>query len=221
MMGGIPLEQWFDIMSLSEPWRQQEKQIAGLAENVRQINTIIEQEARTVGRDNVVIGGLSQGCATSLVALMSLIQPVGGYIGIAGWLPLVKDVKTAAYQATDGNEQDLTPQLRAAHCIQTALDLPLSPVHGAIGFAGTPCMLGHGTADPKVVVQHGEEARDVLTNLGANVTWKPYADFGHWWKEPDTIDDIAAFFVEWVGMTIDAPDMEAQGGDNGIMFASD
>jgi len=219
-MGGIPLEQWFDIMSLSEPWREQEKQIAGLAENVRQIYIIVEQEARLVGRKNVVIGGLSQGCATSLVALMGLIQPVGGYMGIAGWLPLIKDIKAAAFQATDEDEQKSTSQLRAANCVQTALDLPLPPAHGVSGFAGTPCMLGHGTADPKVVVKHGEEARDVLTNLGANVTWKPYADFGHWWKEPDTIDDIAAFLMEKVSMTVGAFEGKGQGLDDGIVFAS-
>ncbi|KAK3078434.1 hypothetical protein LTS18_007516, partial [Coniosporium uncinatum] len=197
---------WFDIMSLSEPWTEQEKQIAGLAENVRQMYMVVEQEARLVGRENIVIGGLSQGCATSLVALMGLIQPVGGYIGIAGWLPLVKDIKAAAFQATDTDEQKSASQMRVARSVQSALGLPLSPAHGECGFAGTPCMLGHGTADPKVVVKHGEEARDVLTNLGANVTWKPYADFGHWWKEPDTIDDIAAFFLERVSMTVAALD---------------
>lgn len=41
-------------------------------------------------------------------------------------------------------------------------------------------------------MQHGEAARDVLERLGFEVDWTPYVDFGHWYKEPEEIDDIVS-----------------------------
>lgn len=41
------------------------------------------------------------------------------------------------------------------------------------------------------------QARDILAKIGIVVQWKQYAgadEEGHWLKEPEELDDIAAFF---------------------------
>lgn len=38
----------------------------------------------------------------------------------------------------------------------------------------TPIFLGHGTMDPVVAIERGEASRDLLINLGHNVTWNTY-----------------------------------------------
>jgi predicted esterase len=56
-------------------------------------------------------------------------------------------------------------------------------------FACTPVFLGHGTHDEKVVIKLGEQARDMLQQLGCQVEWNEY-DEGHWYKVPEQIDDL-------------------------------
>jgi predicted esterase len=65
----------------------------------------------------------------------------------------------------------------------------------------TPYFLGHGTADEKVSVRLGLQSRDTLLQLGQDVTWKQYDGWGHWYKAPDELDDIACFLREKVGLT--------------------
>ncbi|KIW16434.1 hypothetical protein PV08_06486 [Exophiala spinifera] len=63
-----------------------------------------------------------------------------------------------------------------------------------------PYFLGHGVLDEKVSVHLGTQIRDVLLQLGRDVTWKQYDDLGHWYKTPDELDNIANFLQEKVGM---------------------
>lgn len=52
---------------------------------------IAEQESLGIKRDRIVVGGLSQGGATSLYSLLSIPQkPLAGIIGLSTWLPLRK-----------------------------------------------------------------------------------------------------------------------------------
>ncbi|KAF1991552.1 alpha/beta-hydrolase [Aulographum hederae CBS 113979] len=216
MLGGSPLNQWFDISSLAEPWRAMDQQVAGLKENVEMIQTLVREEAAKVGIKNVIIGGLSQGCATALTALLGLDVSdletegqgaLGGFIGIAGWLPQAKDIQNTAMSSATTSDNGATHlQVGAARCVQDTLSLPPSSKDGVSpSFVHTPCLLGHGTHDFKVVINHGETVRDMLKELGSDVTWTPYHEWGHWWKEPETMDDIAMFFTEKVGMVMVDP----------------
>jgi len=149
---------------------------------------------------------------------------LGGYIGMSGWLPFAENISSAAVPAKeDGQDADDTDpfgsadcpdddegvddsvqarQLRAANFARDIVDLdPLDKDEQPVpSFASVPYLLGHGTADEKVSVRLGEQARDVLLQLGLDVTWRAYQEFGHWYKEPDEIDDIVKFLREKVGM---------------------
>lgn len=223
----MPINQWFDNWSLEDPTERQDLQFEGLSESSAFIRTLIHTEAKLVGIRNVVIGGLSQGCAMSLHVALNF-EPVvelgrndhlGGYFGMSGWLPFAPTLLSAikgireGEESYSGNDDDLfeiskelpsndlpSRQLRAANYVRDLIDL--EPLHNleAPSFSQMPFFLGHGTADEKVSIQLGEQAKLILSELGIDLTWKAYDKFGHWYKEPDEIDDIAHFLIEKVGI---------------------
>ncbi|KAJ9668768.1 hypothetical protein H2201_001013 [Coniosporium apollinis] len=233
----VPINQWFDKYSLEDPAQRLDLQYDGLRETSAFVHSLIRAEAKAVGLRNVILGGLSQGCAMSLHISLNYEpgdverpsgvgepQTLGGYIGMSGWLPFAKDISSAAVPSKEDRQDadDTDPfgsadgedgeeevddsvrarQLRAANYVRDIVDLdPLDEDEQPMpSFARVPDFLGHGTADKKVWVRLGEQARDVLVQLGLDVTWKPYQEFGHRYKEPDEIDDIVQFLREMVGM---------------------
>ena len=63
--------------------------------------------------------------------------------------------------------------------------------------AHTPIFMAHGTQDPVVVIQRGEESRDALAKLGHPVQWHTYP-MPHS-VHPQEIADIAAFLKQVLG----------------------
>jgi acetyl esterase/lipase len=54
-------------------------------------------------------------------------------------------------------------------------------------------MLQHNVDDPLVLVERGRGLRDTLRGFGAQVEWREYAVGGHWFQEPEGIDDAVEF----------------------------
>jgi len=133
------LTQWFDIARLEDPEYRKEIQLDGLEESVRFIRELIfaemglldgnrnreksggegENKQKKEGGNrkgipalNIILGGISQGCATSLSVLLSLEFPLGGYVGMSGYLPFQRDILSAATDkdtdpfATANNDDD-------------------------------------------------------------------------------------------------------------------
>ncbi len=87
----MPIHQWFDNWSLETPEKWQELQNAGLRETSKFIHKLLRREIEAVGASNVVLGGLSQGCAASLVALLLWEgEALAAELGMCGWLPYRK-----------------------------------------------------------------------------------------------------------------------------------
>ena len=232
--------QWFDNYSLEDPAKRQELVYDGLRESAGFIHELIRSELEIVGARNVVLAGLSQGCAMGLHALLSFegdgeqgsdsgagpeghdgstrngeATPLGGFIGMSGWLPLAHDISEEAWPAHVCEDEDFfandegprevdTPekrQIRAANVVRDIVDLTALSTGSKKSpcFARTPVFLGHGMGDGKVNICLGERAYRILERLEIPVTWKTY-DFGHWWKEPEEIDDIVSFLQEKVGV---------------------
>jgi predicted esterase len=255
----VKINQWFDNYSLEDPSERQDLQYEGLKETAEFIHKLVKQEAASLagGLGNVIIGGLSQGCAMALIVLLSFAgnsghadqlaasdegiltskprkKSLGGFIGMSGWLPFAQDIVSAALPnlQTDNDEDEdpfgespvskdpaegsdvdecmLARQLRAANFVRDIVDL--APLQQTLKEPGkendtstaqlynTPCFLGHGTADEKVSFHLGEESRDTLQQFGLDVTWRQYDEFGHWYKVPDELDDIACFLRGKVGL---------------------
>ncbi|KAF2181622.1 hypothetical protein K469DRAFT_537125, partial [Zopfia rhizophila CBS 207.26] len=90
--GRARLTQWFNIYSLKDPSQRQELQLEGFSESAVYIRSIISQEMETLPPGKIILGGLSQGCAMSLLVLLSLEFPLYAYISMSGWLPSRGDI---------------------------------------------------------------------------------------------------------------------------------
>ncbi|EPE10200.1 acyl-protein thioesterase [Ophiostoma piceae UAMH 11346] len=200
------LTQWFDVASLDDPSDRSHKQLAGLRESFTEILAILDQECRDAGipRQNIILGGLSQGCAMALICLIALEQPIGGCVGMSGWLPFQTEIEARA-AAGDGPELDHVsteadtekrdygrPPANGIDYVRELLQMDnISNVVPAV--LSTPIFLGHGEADDKIKVSLGEAAYRTMGRLGFDVEWQAYAGLGHWYKIPDEIDDLVAF----------------------------
>lgn len=82
------IHQWFDNWHLSQVNERTELMIPGLRRSVTLIHELLTKEIALVGIENVVLGGLSQGCATTLIATLTWPgPPLQAIFGMCGWLP--------------------------------------------------------------------------------------------------------------------------------------
>jgi predicted esterase len=201
--------QWFDNWSLTEPEVKQHLQIQGLRETSFYLHNLLREEIRVVGAKNVVLMGLSQGCAASIVAtLLWDGEPFGAVVGMCGYLPLRKRMQEAADDAEKAesgeDEHDFferddvdfggeTRLEKAVACLREELEicdgkednrLPATPL--------TPILMGHGTEDDKVPCGIGKLAADFLGSIDVDITWKEYEGLGHWYSE-DMLRDVVKF----------------------------
>ncbi|CAD6590312.1 MAG: hypothetical protein ASARMPRED_004722 [Alectoria sarmentosa] len=196
------INQWFDNWSLQTPTKREELQINGLRETSAYIHNLLRGEMELVGASNVVLGGLSQGCAASLISLLTWDgPPLAAVFGMCGWLPFRKQMKDIAQPSSDceDNEdlfarsdqyEDVPPAAQAGAFLREELEM--SPAISRMSFQDTPVFLGHGTKDEKVPINLGREAADCLKSMGVEVFWKDYDDLGHWYSIT-MLDDLVAF----------------------------
>ncbi|KAL2137892.1 hypothetical protein VTI28DRAFT_7915 [Corynascus sepedonium] len=173
--------QWFDVWTSRNFSAREEVQIEGLRESVPAIRDIIAREAARLGGrwDRVILAGISMGAATSAHTLFNLdVPPEGGgrlaaFLGFCGRCPF-------AGRSLQGMREELA--------------LPGAPAGGENGvLSRTPILLEHNVDDPLVLVENGRRLRDTLRGFGAQVEWKEYATGGHWFQEPEGIDDVVEF----------------------------
>ncbi|PHH53867.1 Acyl-protein thioesterase 1 [Ceratocystis fimbriata CBS 114723] len=218
------LTQWFDVASLDDPSDRNHKQIPGLRESFQEIKELIELECSSgnIPQRNIILGGLSQGCAMDLICLLALDFPIGGFIGMSGWLPFQQEIEKLA-RGTERGENGISDNQSTVETIPTgthadtqeelrspevhvpgyvrgllSLDSQESP-GGQVLSLSTPIFLGHGEIDEKIKISLGEDASQTMSLVGYSVDWRRYKDQGHWYKIPDEIDDIAEFIHQvWV-----------------------
>lgn len=204
--GRSMLTQWFDIVRLDDPSYRKELQLQGLSESTEEILELLKQECDydNMASERIILGGLSQGCATSLSVLLCLDHSIGGFIGMSGYLPFEQDVSEAIAELSsdednpfdhdDDSTTSFDPSTKATIFERDLLGLPaiVSPSLEKTAQS-TPIFLGHGCADEKVPWSLGENMSSTMQHAGYKVTWKCYGDQGHWYKIPEEIDDIADF----------------------------
>ena len=180
--------EWFDIWSLTDPSLKEDLQVDGLRQSVTFVLKLVEEESRLVGAGNVVLGGISQGCATSVHALLAGSRQLGGWIGVSGWIPFRGRLEQIANGAQPENSQKgLTAFYRE--------DVGIEGVEaaGASSALNTPALLCHGIDDGTIDISLGLQVKATVESLGMNPAWREYDDCGHWFKEPEGMDDIMAF----------------------------
>lgn len=168
---------------------------------------IVADELKRVPPENLILGGLSQGCAMSLAVLLCLEHAIGGYIGMSGYFCHVSNLRMVLeddeeefdpFGREDGAE---TAKCVAAQTFEREL-LNLSRIDEPSGERTshlTPVLMGHGELDDKVPLKLGEAAAGVIRDAGYDVDWRCYSGQGHWYKIPEQIDDIVNFITHKVG----------------------
>ncbi|KIX92841.1 uncharacterized protein Z520_11505 [Fonsecaea multimorphosa CBS 102226] len=208
------LSAWFDAPSLSDPTFMEDLQMDGIRESVLDISRILHDEASRLGgaSQNIVLGGISQGAAVGLWALLyhgreAPCSKLGGFVGASCWLPFSSYIERVLCN-TDVGQLTTDPPVPTT-TTTTSLDFVNSMFKatksslashshdGPHPLLSTPVFLGHGTDDAYVDISLGRHARDVLTRVGFfEVMWKEYVGAeqeGHWFKEPEQVDDIVQF----------------------------
>lgn len=156
---------------------------------------LVEEEATHIegGNKNLVLGGISQGMATALCAMLGGSVRVGGFLGTAGWMPFAEDILSLLSRGSMENKDAVKLVQRDILGLRLSTSCE-SAVEGL--WLRLPVFLGHGIDDGVVEFRLGEQARDVLRGLKMAVEWKSYEgaeEEGHWIKEPEQFDDIVKY----------------------------
>ncbi|KAL2195112.1 Alpha/Beta hydrolase protein [Corynascus similis CBS 632.67] len=230
------IHQWFDSWHLSssslssssdddddgeEGNQEQEEEwrcIAGLRDTVAHVHKLIRGEAALIGgTGNVVLGGLSQGCAAGLAALLLWDgdESLGGFLGMCGWLVFERAVRGVlsggdGYGRSDDDgydpferedeegaavQQELCVEAKVVRLLREMLELDGDGQTCRPKSFDTPVFLGHGLADEKVPNARGRRAADCLRAAGFHVEWKAYSGLGHWYSR-EMLADMASFLTQ-------------------------
>lgn len=213
-------------------FERQDLQVEGLRRSVAYVHGVLRREIGEVGRENVVVWGLSQGCATTLMSgLMWDGEAFGGMVGMCGYLPFsnyVEDICNPTFSTLDhednpfGEDDDDDPFSHSGdensspsntlskpskpdfptQAITTIRDELSLSSEPSMAFKLIPIFLGHGTKDDKVALEYGREAKKALGQLGADVKMVEYEGLEHWYS-PEMLEDIFGFLREKLGVEED------------------
>lgn len=202
---------------MSDPSYRKELQLPGLAESARDVLELLreEEEIRKIPTRNIVLGGLSQGCAMSLSVLLSLDNSIGRFFGMCGYLKFQNDIYEAAEDTSideddpffepSGGDGDapLGAAIKATVFVRDLLCPP--PLHKPAPDSTThetPIFLGHGSVDEKVPRALGEAMATTMRKADYKVDLKVYEGLGHWYKIPEEIVDIVGFLRSTLGLVL-------------------
>lgn len=185
---------WFEAHSLTDPTASQELQVNGILDSVHHISGIVDDEIDKLNGQShkIFLGGISQGAAVGMMALLSrpATPRIGGFFAANTWLPFASDIQQLIYRPTETPQTEYPPRGAIFRLLSKRQDLN-----------GLPVYMGHGEDDAYVDVQLGRETARVLSAAGCTVSWKEYTGAeqeGHWYKVPDQIDDTVAFLSKIV-----------------------
>lgn len=222
------VRQWFDDWHLSSDMADdvvdlrydEGLQVTSLGETVAYLHTLIADEAKLLGgAQKVVLGGFSQGGASSLITalLWNGEEQLAAVIGMSAWLPYSDQMTELLGGPSDAeddgfvdpNEFDPFEQPHSAsnrgsdhtstattalNWLQEEIELPNGKSLVSQQPQGTTSvLLCHGQDDQQVYTERGHQATEVLPRLGLqHIVWRPYEDVGHEFSE-DMLCDVASF----------------------------
>lgn len=206
------MNEWFDIYSTTDPYLREDLQLEGLKQSVALIHRVVVAEATILGpggRERIILGGISQGCALAMTCFLTGLCGIGGLMAFNGWMPLMGLVKDAISATSFGLRrcQQLAPNLRARVGLEgkapfASVDLTLGgdmQMAGS-GHAHTPILLTHTVDDDVIDIALGKQMRNTLIGIGVNrVMWKQHQTGGHWIAEPAGYQDIEDFLKQIIG----------------------
>ncbi|KFY74776.1 hypothetical protein V499_05215 [Pseudogymnoascus sp. VKM F-103] len=214
--------QWFDNWSpLIFPEYKEELMIEGLAETSSFVHSLMQAEIDVMGARNVVLMGLSQGCAAAIISLLTWQgEPLGAAVGMCGWLPFRKQMLDRGDDKVKengsggvgdvGNENaagnDKPSQAEAAKLQRIAdwlrNELGITGAKSvAVPFQQFPMFLGHGVDDATVLCEFGRLAAQFLKRVGVDARWNEYTGLDHWFSG-NMLRDMVLFLDSLEGWEI-------------------
>jgi predicted esterase len=205
------ISQWFDVWDLTTPEDKEDLMVPGLKESLGQILEIIKEEARNIPMERIILGGISQGCATAILTLLSSGMEFGGFIGWCSWLPFQKKIKCLPVRSTKSKDG-------VVQHVQTILQMPIpedtknansDSLKGGLDSLSlgaklpvnkTPVFLAHSRDDETVPFAQGKGLEETIRFLGLDVTWKEYEEGGHWIQPKHGVDDMVNFLQKVVSV---------------------
>lgn len=122
------INQWFDNGSLDTPTEREELQIEGLCETTAYLHGLLKKEIALVGAENIVLWGLSQGCAAVLISLLTWDgEPLAAAVGMCGWLPFQKHLEEIV-RDVDISTDNKYPFSRPADEHSSGVETSTSPI---------------------------------------------------------------------------------------------
>ena len=202
VLRGFPINEWFDYWPFPEHGKDHEPEVEGLVASVEFLHGLIHNAIAQVGAQNVVVGGLSQGCATSLMAMILWDGPaISSWFGMCGWLPFRKPMALVTLDSKDADGEivsdrgpvdvqktDSSRRPNSIKWLRSEMKMAQSRTTPCTG----PVFLGHGTVDANVPFVEGKEAGLFLRKLGYVVSWREYDGLGHWYSG-QMLKDIIEF----------------------------
>jgi len=180
------IHQWFDYWSLPAPTEREDLMLDGLLETSQYIHGLLTEAIKEVGAEKVVLGGLSQGCAAVLVALLTWDgEPLAAVFGFCGWLPLrshlvdimesqpLSDEGDVVFGQSDNKKQALDLPAEAVAWLTEEIDLPVASLSPASKTSLAPNVVRQPSFSKDLPVQmtpiflaHGTEDEKVPIRLG-------------------------------------------------------
>ncbi|MCJ1407661.1 hypothetical protein MMC19_001732 [Ptychographa xylographoides] len=201
-----PMSQWFDMWSVENPSEKDEIQLDGLRESAKEILDLIRTEAVLISPDRILLGGISQGCATAIHALLYGGIRLGGFVGLSSWLPFELEITTRMADnmawSMGGKRRPYSHKMLNTSTDQAETTSVLSDLSSTF-VLDTPVFLSHSRDDDVVPIANGKKLSTTLEKLGMVVSWKEYEDGGHWVNEPQGVDDIVLFIHSCCGVQLD------------------
>lgn len=152
---GYAMRAWFDIYGLNRHAKIDE---AGIAKTVGMINDLIEDEiSRGINTKNIMLAGFSQGAAIALTVGLSYHKPLGGILGLSGYLPLGEQIVKKAHNDYKANAS--IPIFLAHGTEDTVLPYQYGEITKDVLQSGGYSVAWHSYAMPHTVC--AEEVKDI------------------------------------------------------------
>ena len=118
---------------------------AGVRESAELLRAVIEQQkARGIASDKIVLAGFSQGGAIALHTALRSTEKLAGLMALSTYLPLHSKF-----------EQEVVAD-------------------AAVGDTSLPIFMAHGSHDPVLTIDRGQNSAELLRKHGFTVDWHVY-----------------------------------------------
>ena len=190
------MTEWFHIKSLADPDHERQLQVDDLRTSIKYVWHLIEEEheSKRLPYENIILGGISQGCAVVIHSLLSGGNRLAAFLGFSSWLPFQKDMDELISHLALSNDEVQSKQWLLAdfYSRRFVLHIPTLLPSQNPGL-DTPVFLAHCADDEVVSIDLGKKLRETIKTLGLPLQWVEYDGGGHWIREPEMLDDLVDF----------------------------